>query len=469
MMNYYLPAQIALIFCCLVTVSGMAQTTARNATVMSSGDATALSEALTAYNDDNEVVAIPALERLAAKYPDNFPANEALGLIYADGGNFARALPYLEHAANAKKENTIAQANLGAAYLKVGDIKAAVQALKRAVALDAKNDQTLSNLGHALFLDNQPQAAANVFAKASAIEPDNMDVRFDWALALHESQNDASALEILQQIPAGQRNEAVESLWGETAEKHGQFKEAADHMQAAMKLNPSEQNVYVLTLELLRHWTWQPATEIATYGVKNFPDSRRLQLAQAIAFYGGKHYVDAAAAFSSLLSLDPDNESYGDLLGKSCSALGWSGATQCDTMIDFADKHPANAQVAVYAASNILHNSDPDAKDKLDHAERLLVQSIRVDPKIAEAYCELGTLQQERSQWSESVVNLNKAVELHPAFPAAHYRLARAYAHLHQLALADKERALLLKYDQQVQDDSRAIIREVTMFLVASH
>jgi len=64
-------------------------------------------------------------------------------------------------------------------------------------------------------------------------------------LALHEAHNDATALEVLQQIPTAQRNEAVESLWGETAEKQGQFKEAADHMQVAMRLNPSEQNVYM--------------------------------------------------------------------------------------------------------------------------------------------------------------------------------------------------------------------------------
>lgn len=450
-------------------MSGVAQAAARNATVMSVGDATALSQALTAYNGGNEVAAMPELERLAAKYPDNFAANEALGLIYTDSGSFARALTYLEHAATANKGNAIAQANLGVAYLKAGDVKAAVQVLKRAVALGEKNGQTLSNLGHALFLDKQPEAAAHVFAKAAVIEPADVDIRYDWTLALHEVHNDATALEVLQQIPTEQRNEAVESLWGETAERQGQFKEAADHMQVAMRLNPSEQNVYALTLELLRHWTWQPAIEIAAYGVKHFPDSRRLQLAQAIAFYGSKDYVDAAAAFSALLSRDPENKSYGDLLGKSCSALGWSGVAQCATMADFADKHPENAQVAVYAASNILHNADPDAKNKLEHAQQLLEQAIRVDPKIAQAYCELGTLQQERLQWRQSIVNLNKAIELRPAFPAAHYRLARAYAHLHQPELADKERALLLKYDQQVQDDSKAIIKEVTMFLVASH
>lgn len=468
MMTYHSTLLAALVFCCLAIEPGAGQPAGGNKSVMSARDAIALAHALDAYNNGNGMAAASELERLATEYPSNFPANEALGLIYADGGNFAQALPFLERGAKAEKTNALAQANLGAAYLQVGKVKPAVQTLTRAVALDAKNSQTLSNLGHALFLDRQPHAAANAFARASVIDPDNINIRYNWALALHETPNDASALEVLQRIPAEQRTEAVESLWGEIAEKQGQFEAAADHMQTAVKLNPSEQNVYALTLELLRHWTWQPAIEIATYGVEHFPDSRRLQMAQAIAFYGSKHYVDAAAAFRALLSIETNNESYGELLGKTCSALGWNGAPQCDTLIDFADKHPGNAQVAVYAASNILHNSDPDATDKLDHAQRLLEHAIRIDSKIAQAYCELGTLQQERSQWVESVANLNKAIELRPAYPAAHYRLSRAYAHMHQPEHANKERDLMLKYDQQVQDDSKAILKDVTMFLVAT-
>jgi len=134
---------------------------------MSTGDATALSQALTAYNGGNEVAAIPELERLAAKYPDNFAANEALGPIYTDSGSLVRALSYLEHATTANKENAIAQANLGAAYLNAGDVKAAVQVLKRAVALNERNGQTLSNLGHALFLDKAARSSSTCLCKSS--------------------------------------------------------------------------------------------------------------------------------------------------------------------------------------------------------------------------------------------------------------------------------------------------------------
>ena len=450
---------------CLIASSGMAQT--GKSAAMPASDATALSAALAAYDSGNGAKAKPELERLAVKYPNNFPASEALGLLYVDAGDFAQALPFLEHAANAKKMNAVAQANLGTAYLQVGDVKAAVPTLKRAAALDAKNGQTLLNLGHALFLDKQPLEAANTFAKASALDPANLDVTYDWAVALHEAGKDAQAAEVLQRIPAGQRSEAVESLWGDVAEKQGQFKEAAEHMQAAAKLNPSEQNVYALAIELLRHWTWQPGMEIAQYGVEHYPESRRMQLAKGIAFYGNGRYAESATIFGALLALDPENEDYGSLLGRSCSSLGGDAASQCDTLIAFAGKHPANAQIAVYAALSILHR--PNAKDELDRAEQLLEQAIRTNPKLAEAYYQLGVLQQQRLQWNKSVASLSKAIELRPAYAEAHYRLARAYAHTNRAELASKETALQQKYSQQEKDDSNAKLKEVTTFLVASH
>lgn len=463
----------AWILCLVISTCGMAQSAqngkraGRAEPALSARDATALSTALAAYDSGNSAAAKPELERLAAKYPNNFPANEALGLLYVDEGNFTRALPYLEHAATAERSNTAAQSNLGAAYLQVGNTRAAVSTLKHAAALDPRNAATLVNLGHALFLDKQPLEAANTFARASALDPANVDVSYDWAVALHEAGKDAQAADVLQRIPAGRRNEAIESLWGDVAEKQAQFKEAVEHMQAAVHLNPSEPNVYALAIELLRHWTWQPATEIAQYGVEHFPQSRRLQLAKGIAFYGSGHYVEAAASFGALLALDPDNESYGNLLGKSCSASGGSLAPQCGSLTAFADKHPANAQIAVYAAASILHT--PKASGELDHVERLLQQAIRSDPKLPEAYYQLGVVQQERLQWNESAISLAKAVELRPAYAEAHYRLARAYSHLHQAEAATREMALQQKYSQQEKDDSNAKLKEVTTFLVESH
>lgn len=434
---------------------------------MSPADAVTLSKALTAYDEGNASAAQPDLERLAGKYPSNFPANEALGILYMDAGNFAHALPYLENAAASHKTDAAAQANLGATYLQTGNATAAVHALKRSAALDPKNARTLSSLGRALYLDKQSTEAANAFAKAAALDPANTNDAYNWAVALYDTHKDAQAVTVLQRIPDVPHNEAAQSLWGDLEERQGHFKEAAQHLQEAAHLNPSEVNTYAVAIELLRHWSWEPATEITQFGVRQFPQSRRLQLANGIAYFGSGKYVEAAATFGALLALDPENENYGSLLGRSCDAAGGATAPQCDSLVAFAEKHPNNAQIDVSAAVSLLHQ--PSAEQHLDQAQHLLERAIQNDPKMPEAFYQLGVLQQQRLLWQASADNLEKAIQLRPSFAEAHYRLSRAYSHTGRPELARKEIALQQQYSQQEKDESNAKLKEVTIFLMASH
>ncbi len=462
-----------LLCCCILAWCGEAAAQSgtprgkANEAAMSGADAASLDRALAAYDAGNASAAMPELTRLAQKYPDNFPANEALGLLFLEAGSYRQALPYLKRAADSGKRNAAAQANLGAAYLQTGDVQPAIEALRRAVSLEPGNGEALSNLGHALFLNHQPTEAADAFARASEADPSNPDTRYNWAVALHQAGKDAQADKVLAGIPEAQRSGAAETLWGDVDESLGQFKNAVAHLQSAVKRDPSEQNIYDLAVEWLRHWTWQPAQEVAQFGIEHYPQSRRLMLAKGIAFYGSGHYVEAANTFNELLRLDPDNEGYGDLLGKSCSAAGGDDAAQCSTLIAFADKHPRNAKIAVYAAISILHG--PGQQDSLDHAERLLHQAIAADPHLADAYYQLGVLEQQRLQWEQSAASLKSAIQLRPTYAEAHYRLARAYAHLHQQSLAAKEMELHQQYAQQEKDESDARLKEVTTFLIASH
>lgn len=465
---------VSLLCCCVLALCAGAEAQRSDASrgnahkaAMSSADAASLQRALAAYDAGNGSAAMPELTRLAQKYPDNFQANEALGLLYIDAGNYQQAIPCLERAAAVSGTNAAAQANLGAAYLQAGNNQRAVETLRKAASLEPKNGEVLSNLGHALFLDKQPIEAASAFSRAAEAEPSNADIRYNWAVALHQAGKNAQADKVLRTIPDAQRSAAAESLWGDVAESLGQFKDAAAHMQAAVKLDPTEQNVYDLAVEWLRHWTWQPAQEVAQYGIEHFPNSRRLMLAKGIAFYGGGHYVEAANTFGALLALDPDNEGYGDLLGKSCSAAGGDVAAQCGTLIAFADKHPGNAKIAVYAAASILHGTGQQAD--LDHAQRLLERAVETEPHLAEAHYQLGVIEQQRLQWEQSVGSLKNAIQLRPDYAEAHYRLARAYSHLHQPDLAAKEIALHQKFAQQEKDESDARLKEVTTFLIASH
>jgi len=267
-------------------------------------------------------------------------------------------------------------------------------------------------------------------------------------------------------ISATQRNDAVESLLGDIDEKQGNFIEAAAHLQAAAKINPSENNIYAWAVELLRHWSWQPASEVARYGIQQFPSSQRLQMANGVASFGDGKYAEAAAAFGSLLTLEPDSENYGGLLGRSCAALGGASAPQCASLVAFAQKHPRNAQASVYAAITLLHQSGAEPQN-LNTAQQLLLQAIQTDPTLAEAYYQLGVIQQQRLQWNESAASLQKAIQLRPAFTEAHYRLARAYSHTGRTDAAQKEIALQQKFSQQEKQENDAKLKEITTFLIA--
>ena len=69
-------------------------------------------------------------------------------------------------------------------------------------------------------------------------------------------------------------------------------------------------------------------------------------------------------------------------------------------------QHPRNAEAATYAATALLHQP----ADKRDNAKAraLLEQAIAADPKLADAYYQLGVLEQEGAHWQESVAPLEK-------------------------------------------------------------
>ena len=176
---------LALLAC--LSVDDLAQTSRHSTptrTTMSSTDVSALHAALDAYDAGKAAEAEPVLRDLAKRYPGSFEANEALGSLYAESGDFARALPFLQRSCVLSPQNALARANLGAAYLKLGHGNEAVRELAQAAAHDSHNGATQSNYGQALMLTGQPKAAAKAFGLASEMAPDDRELKYNLALAL---------------------------------------------------------------------------------------------------------------------------------------------------------------------------------------------------------------------------------------------------------------------------------------------
>jgi tetratricopeptide (TPR) repeat protein len=445
----------------LLAVSSPAQTSHP----ISPADQATLKRALDAYDAGDLKTSEPLLLALATRYPRSYEANEALGSLYAETNRTPLAIVYLRRACAIAPREAIAHANLGAAYLKSNNARAAIPELRTALASDPRNASTQSNLGQALMLAAQPADAAKAFASASALGPANSELIYNLALAQYESGAFREASATLARIATP--TDQTESLAGDIAERLGDFKQAIEHYQSAAQSNPSDANLYALTLELMRHWTWDEAVKIAAFGASRYPQSTHFEVAQGIAQYGGQHYPDAVVLFSALLRQDPDNALYADLLGRSCSAIAEDASAQCLGLAEFALHHPENAQAATYAAVSLLHR--PAAEQDQAEVKRLLDQAIAANPRLPEAWYQMAVLEQAELQWKESAAALEKAIALRPTYPEAHYRLSRAYAHLGMKDEAQREIALQQKYSQQAKDSLNAHLQEVVTFLVKSN
>ena len=454
----------------LVAGALLAQTSAAKHTAhtsMSQTDQTRLHAALDAYDAGHPIEAEPILRDLSKRYPANFEASEALGSLYAESGDLVRALPFLQHAAEVAPKQAIAQANLGATLLKLGKTGEAVVALQKASALDPRNPASLSNLGQALLTDGKPAQAALALTSASALAPEDADLKYNLALALYNTGSTESAVKaaaVLATIPAASMTGEMHSLAADADEHAGHYALALAHFQAAAQKSPSDANLYALVAELLRHWNWVEAIEVAQFGAAQFPSSVHFRLAAGVAYYGKSDYKAAAEIFSSLLAKDPENATVAGLLGRSCGAMPDGISADCEGMYGFVERHPGNAILSTYAANIMLR--EPEGKRDLDKAAALLRTAIAVNPQLAEAYLSMGTLDQVRLQWQESTTVLERAVALRPAMAEAHYRLSRAYAHLGRREEAQEQIALHQKYSKEAKDSLDARMQEVMRFVL---
>lgn len=420
--------------------------------------------AIEAYDQGKLQEAEPLLRSLVGRYPQSYELNEALGGLYAETGEADRALSLLVRACRLAPREPVAHANLGATYLKLGRNTEAVRELERAASLDPKNGETLANLGQSLIASGKPKEAAGAFSRAADALPAQPELRYNSALAYYKSGVVKQADTELRRIPEASRGEQAHSLLAEVDERLGQYKEAISEYQAAAQINPSEENLYALTAELLRHWTWTEAIQIADFGASRYPASKRLKVAGGVARYANNDYKGAAPVFADLLQQEPENATFADLLGRSCSLLTDGQEAGCGGIYEFAQRHPGNAVTTTYAAVAILH--EPREKQNLDEAERLLKEAMAADPKYAEAYFQMGVLDQTRLQWKESVEMLDRSIALRPRASQAHYRLSRAYSHLGRREEAQTEMTLQRQLSQQEKDSLNAKMQEVVTFLL---
>ena len=247
-------------------------------------------------------------------------------------------------------------------------------------------------------------------------------------------------------------------LLGEVEERMGNYVSAAQHLQRAAELNPSEAYLYDLGYEFLAHWNWDAALSVFGRAAERYPQSARIRLGAATAHYGKGYYNDALDSLLDAALLEPRNELTHRMLaailpvstGKAGQVLPWLRA--------YASAEPKKA-IANYAYGvGLWQNPDrPATRAELAEAVQLLTRAAELGPDVAEIHYHLGLLLSEQQQWPRAVTALETAARVKPDYPEANYRLALAYQRLgrSEEARSTMARYARLKEEQDAKLDER--------------
>ena len=393
----------------------------------------AFQAAVAQYNAGKFAEAAAGLENLLHEVPDSFEVHELLGMVYASESQDALANQHLDKAVHLKPASAAARVNLATNLVRMGKLTDAQEQLRKAVSLDPRNFDANHNLGEIYVRMGKLPDALPFLKRGQEIEPSSYDNGYDLALAYLSTGKPELARQTVQGLLKTKDTAELHNLLGDIEEKDGKYVAAANEFEMAAHQDPSESNLFDWASELLVHRTLEPAIEIFRKSAERYPNSPRMAIGLGIALYSRGNYDDAIKSLLRASDLSPSDPTCYFFLSKAYD----SSPTQADQVIErfrrFSELQPDNAHAYYYYAMSLWKGKRAqDPTLDLHLIESLLQKAVALDPKLAEAYLQLGNLYSDQTQYAESIPQYVKALEGKQNLADAHYRLAQAYVHTGQ-------------------------------------
>lgn len=285
-------------------------------------------------------------------------------------------------------------------------------------------------------------------------EPGNFAANEELGRRLFAAGRYQEALVYLQQALRIDSTQAgLHHLIGEADETLGHSLEAVREYQRAAELDASEPHLFDWGTELLMHGAPEPAVEVFAQGMRLFPASSRMLLGAAVALYTKGDYRQAAQHFFEASDLHPGDPGPYLFLAKVQSPEITGDPGFLSRLARLVELQPENAWANYYYATNLwkLRNESGNK------VQLLLEKAVRLDPKLAAAYFQLGILFSERQELSNAIQSYQKAIEVDPTMEQAHYRLAGAYR---QAGQSEKARTEMDSFQQLSKSSALQINRD---------
>ena len=163
------------------------------------------------------------------------------------------------------------------------------------------------NLGEYYIQEGKVAEATPLLEQAHRIQPSAYDNGYDLAMAYFVAGRYSPARDVVQDLLKAKDTGELHNLLGQINEKDGKFVAAANEYEAAVQMDPSEDNLFDWGSELLLHRTYDPAITVFEQATERYPKSPRLLIGLGMAMYSRGKYDDAVKALLKAADLNPSD------------------------------------------------------------------------------------------------------------------------------------------------------------------
>jgi tetratricopeptide (TPR) repeat protein len=253
---------------------------------------------------------------------------------------------------------------------------------------------------------------------------------------------------------------------GDVQEKLGDSLDAVREYQRAAELDPTESNLFDWGSELLLHHAPEPASEVFTRGNRLFPRSARILIGLGAAWFARGSFDQAVQRICEASDLNPADAMPYLFLGKIQSAEASTSEQVIEKLHRFVTQDPQNPAANYYYAVGLWkQRKDPRDTARTAQIEALLKNAIRLDPKFAAAYLQLGVLHSERKDYTRAISDYQQAIHADPQLEEAHFRLAQAYRQVGDAAKAEAELQARNQIDKEMAKEAERERHEIRQFV----
>jgi tetratricopeptide (TPR) repeat protein len=291
--------------------------------------------------------------------------------------------------------------------------------------------------------------------------------RYEVALAYRDKGDFTGAREQVRKALSSGDDAEGHRLLGELGERLNEPLEAVREYELAARMDPSEQNYFEWGKELLLHKAAEPAAEIFARGSNAHPKSARMLTGLGAALYSSGSLEEAARRLCEASDLEPADPAPYLFLGEIEKSTPAPLPCSEQKLARFAQQQPGNALASFYYAISLWkREKGSENSEGFEQVEALLEKSLAIDPKLDQAYLQLGALHFARGDFKQAIGDYKKAIDVNPQLGEAHRQLGLAFQRMGQKEQAGQEFQAYEQIEKAEAAEIERQRRELRQFLI---